>query len=293
MENIKKTVVHKKLSIGTLLLRIFMITFGSLLMALALKILIVPADIIDGGVVGISLITSHLSGLPLGILLFVFNLPFIFLGYKQIGKTFALSTLYGITVMSLGTMLFKGISPATDDPFLAAVFGGIAIGVGVGLVIKNGGALDGTEVVAILLSKKTNASIGQIVMFINVVIFSGAAFVYGIENALYSMVAYYIASKIMDLTVDGVDEMKSVMIITEKEAEIAEAIMNRLGRSITYINGEGGYGKQDKKIIYVVITRLEQAKLKDIVHEIDAEAFITFTVVADVKGGAFSKKDIH
>jgi uncharacterized membrane-anchored protein YitT (DUF2179 family) len=284
---------HKKLSTTELFFRILMITIGSLLMALSLKMIIIPADIIDGGIVGISLMISHIVGIPLGVLLFVLNLPFVILGYKQIGKTFAFSTFYGIIVMSTGTFLLKNITPATTDPFLASIFGGIAIGVGVGLVIKYGGALDGTEIVAILINKKTGFSIGQIILFINIIIFTVAAFVYGLENALYSMISYYIAFKAIDLTVEGLQDMKSLMIITEKEEEIAEAIMNRLGRGITYLNGEGGYDGTKKKIIYVVITRLEEAKLKHLVAEIDEKAFMAITNIADVRGGEFKKKDIH
>lgn len=286
-------VEHKHLGYGEIIVRVLVITLGALGVALGLKLLIIPAEIIDGGVVGISLMTSHLTHLPLGIFLFVFNLPFVVLGYKQIGKTFAVSTLYGIVVMSIGTAVFASFTPVTTDPFLASIFGGMAVGVGIGLVIKNGGALDGTEIVAILISKKTGVSIGQVILLINVVIFGVAAFVYGIENALYSMVAYYIAFKAIDLTVEGLQDVKSVMIITDHDEEIADSISHRLGRNVTFLNAEGGYEGAPKRIIYVVITRLEEAKLKSICHEIDEKAFITVTPLADVRGGTFEKKDIH
>lgn len=284
---------HHRLTKAKLLRRALFLTLGSALMAVGLEIFLVPNNIIDGGIVGISIIASALSNVPLGVFLLLLNIPFLFLGYKQIGKTFAFSTLYAVLVMSLGTALLHPIPPITIDPLLAAVFGGIILGIGVGLVIRSGGSLDGTEIVAILLSKKSAFSVGEIVMFFNFFILSSAGFVFGWDRAMYSLIAYYIAFKMIDITIEGFDESKSVWIISENADVIGDAIMHRLGRGVTYLNGEGGFTGGAKRVIFCVINRLEEAKLKSIVEERDPSAFLAIGNIHDVKGGRFKKKDIH
>jgi len=262
-------------------------------MAVGLEIFLVPNNIIDGGITGISIIFGHLSGVPLGVFLFLLNLPFLFIGYKQIGKTFAISTLYGVLVMSIGTFLLHPVPAFTDDTFLAAIFGGVILGVGVGLVIRSGGSLDGTEIVAILINKKIPFSVGEIVMFFNFFILGSAGFVFGWDRAMYSLVAYYLAFKLIDITIEGFDESKSVWIISENSETIGDAIMSRLGRGVTYLHGEGAFSGGSKKVIFCVVTRLEEAKLKLIVQEIDESAFLAVGNIHDVKGGRFKKRDIH
>jgi uncharacterized membrane-anchored protein YitT (DUF2179 family) len=284
---------HTRLSTQKFLWRVFMMLVGASLVSVGLEIFLVPNNIIDGGIVGISIISSHLSGWNLGLFLFVLNLPFLFLGYKQIGKTFALSTLFSVAVMSIGTNLLHPVQPLTIDPLLAAVFGGIILGTGVGLVIRSGGSLDGTEIVAIVFTKKLPMSVGEIVMFFNLFILASAGFVFGWNNAMYSLIAYYIAFKMIDLTIEGFEESKSVWIISERNQEIASSIIDRLGRGVTYLNGEGAYTGNEKKVIFCVITRLEEAKLKSIVDEIDPTAFLAVGNIHDVKGGRFKKKNIH
>lgn len=274
-----------------LLQRIVMILIGAALMAVSLEVFLVPNGVIDGGITGISIMVSELTHLPLGVFLTLLNLPFLILGYKQIGKTFALSTLLGIVVMSIGTSLLHHVPALTPgEPLLGAVFGGLILGVGVGLVIRSGGSLDGTEIVAILLSEKSPLSVGQIVLFINVFIFAGAGFVFGWPNALYSMIAYYIAMKMIDIVNEGLDQSKSVWIISEKYRDIGSALTDRLGRGVTFLDGEGGFSGDEKKIIFVVITRLEEAKLKSIVEDWDPQAFVAIGNIHDVKGGRFKKK---
>lgn len=284
---------HQKLPIGKLLKRVFGILIGASLFSVALEIFLVPNNIIDGGIVGISIITSHLSGLPLGVFLFVLNLPFLIIGYKQIGKTFALSTLFGVTIMSIGTTLLHPVPGLTDDPLLAAVFGGILLGIGVGLVLRYGGSLDGTEIVAVLLNKKSPFSVGEIVMFMNLFILSSTGFVFGWDRAMYSLIAYYIAFKMIDLTIEGFQESKAVWIISDNHKDLGDAIVARLGRGVTYLNGEGGYTGDDKKVIFCIITRLEEAKLKLIVEEVDENAFLAVGNIHDVRGGQFKKNAIH
>ncbi|MCC2686642.1 MAG: hypothetical protein K0R75_3541, partial [Paenibacillaceae bacterium] len=190
--------------------RALLVLLGSCFVAVALEIFLVPNNIIDGGITGISIILSHLSRLPIGLFLVLLNLPFLFIGYKQIGKTFALTTLCGVILMSVGTEALVPVPPVTLDPLLAAVFGGMILGAGVGLVIRAGGSLDGTEIVAILLNKKTPFSVGEVVMFFNVFILGSAGFVFGWDHAMYSLIAYYIAFKMIDLTIEGFNESKFV-----------------------------------------------------------------------------------
>lgn len=284
---------HTKLSAVKLVRRAILIFVGAAFVSVGLEIFLVPNKIIDGGIVGISIITAHLTDKPLGLFLVLLNIPFLFIGYKQIGKTFALSTLYAVLLMSLGTWLLHPVKPLTLDPLLAAVFGGIILGIGVGMVIRSGGSLDGTEILAILFSKKTPFSVGEVVMFFNFFILSSAGFVFGWDHAMYSLIAYYIAFKMIDLTIEGFDESRSVWIISDNSREIGEAIISRLGRGVTFLQGEGGFSGGNKRVIFCVINRLEEAKLKSIVEELDKSAFLAVGNIHDVKGGRFKKKDIH
>jgi uncharacterized membrane-anchored protein YitT (DUF2179 family) len=284
---------HKRITKLQLALRAIVIFLGSALVSVGLEIFLVPNRIIDGGVVGISIMAAHGTGWPVGIFLTVINLPFLFIGYKQIGKTFALSTLYGVLVMSIGTTLLHPVPPLTIDPLLAAVFGGIILGIGVGMVIRAGGSLDGTEIVAILLNKRLPFSVGEIVMFFNIFILGSAGFVFGWDRAMYSLIAYFIAFKMIDITIEGLNESRAVWLISDEAETIGEAILNRLGRGVTYLSGEGAYTGDDKRVIFCVITRLEEAKLRSIVEELDESAFLAIGSIHDVRGGRFKKKDIH
>jgi uncharacterized membrane-anchored protein YitT (DUF2179 family) len=283
----------KKRSRFRLLTRLISLIIGAGLVSIGLEIFLVPNNIIDGGVTGISIMLAHEFHLPLGIFLVVLNLPFLFLGYKQIGKTFAISTLFAVILMSAGTTVLHPVLPITIDPLLAAVFGGIILGIGIGLVIRAGGSLDGTEIVAILISKKTAFSVGEVVMFINIFILGSAGFVFGWDHAMYSLIAYYIAVKMIDVTLEGIDQSKSVWIISDNYEEIGQALTYRLGRGVTFLNAEGGFTGDHKKVIFIVITRMEEAKLKSIVNESDPAAFLAIGNIHDVKGGHFKKKDIH
>jgi uncharacterized membrane-anchored protein YitT (DUF2179 family) len=286
-------VQHKGLTTRKIIQRIMLITIGAALMAVGLEIFLVPNHVIDGGIVGISIMLSYLTGWKLGIFIFILNIPFFFIGYKQIGKTFALSTLYGIIILSIGTTLLHPVPAFTQDILLATVFGGIVLGIGVGIVIRYGGSLDGTEILAILFNKKLPFSVGEIIMFFNLFILGSAGFVFSWDRAMYSLIAYFVAYKTIDITITGLDESKSVWIISDNSKEIGEAIMHRLGRGVTYINGEGAYSGDHKKVIFCVINRLEEAKLKEIVTESDENAFLAVADIAEVRGGRFKKRDIH
>lgn len=274
--------------------KIYLLLFiGAMIDAIGLEIFLVPNNIIDGGVVGISIMASYLTGYPLGAFLILLNLPFLYLGYKQIGVGFTTATAFSITALSYWVSVFIPIPEITHDLFLAAVFGGIIVGVGVGMIIRYGGSLDGTEIVAILMDRRTSFSVGETVMFFNLFILTGAGFVFGWDKAMYSLVAYFIAFKVIDITIEGLNESKAVLIVTDEPEAIADALMKRLGRGVTILHGEGGFSKENKNILYSVVTRLEIAKLKVIIHEIDESAFVTINDVHDVMGGRFKKKAIH
>ncbi|MEZ2716575.1 YitT family protein [Niallia circulans] len=273
--------------------RIFFIIIGSILMGIGIEEFLVPNKILDGGIVGISIILSHLSGAKLGYFIFLLNIPFFYIGYKQIGKTFTLSTMLGITVLSLTTILLHDVPVFTSDLLLATVFGGIILGIGVGIVLRFGGSLDGTEVLALLFSKKSPFSVGEIIMFFNVFIFISAGFVFSWNRAMYSLIAYFIAFKVIDIVIAGLDESKSVWIISDHSEIIGETILARLGRGVTYLKGEGAYTGDTKKVIFCVINRLEEAKLKTIIEELDPAAFLAVANISEVRGGRFKKKDIH
>lgn len=266
---------------------------GSILAAIGLEIFLIPNNIIDGGVVGISIMLSYLSNYPLGLFIFFLNIPFLVLGYKHIGKTFVISTLFSISSLSIWVTILHPIPGLTEDLMLAAVFGGIILGIGVGLIIRYGGSLDGTEIIAIILDKRTGFSVGEIVMFFNLFILSSAGFVFGWDKAMYSLIAYFIAFKMIDITIEGLEETKAAIIISEKSDVIAQKVMARLGRGVTLLSGKGGYTGEERTVLYLVITRLEVVKLKTIIDEIDEHAFVTISEVHEVMGGRIKKRAIH
>ncbi|MGX7111891.1 YitT family protein [Gemella cuniculi] len=269
------------------------IILGAIIFAAGLEFFLIPNNILDGGVIGISIIARHYIGLPLGIFIFVLNIPFLYLGYKQIGKDFAIASVFGIIVLSLATSFFHPYNPLITDPFLACVFGGIILGIGVGLVIRNGGTLDGSEMFSIYATKKLPISVGEMVLGINIIIFIISGFIFTWEAALYSMISYFIASKVMDIVIEGLNDSKSVMIISSNYETISQEIQDRLGRGVTLLNGEGGYSGTETKVIFCVITRIEESKMKRIVFKNDKNAFLSIGTVSEVSGGNFKKKDIH
>ncbi|MBB6284838.1 YitT family protein [Geobacillus subterraneus] len=288
---------HKKEPLKRVLYRVLMIAMGASLAAFAIERLLVPNKMIDGGIIGVSLILDYLIPdewrlLNFATLVILLNAPFMYFGYKHIGKTFMLSTILGVVILGVTERLFHHFSPLTTEPILATVFGGLALGLGVGLVIRHGGSLDGTEISGLLLTKKIPFSVGEFVMFINVFIFGWAAFVLGIEPAMYSVMTYYIASKTIDAVIEGLDETRAAFIVTDHYEEVSDAILHRLGRGTTKLLGKGGYTDEQKEIIYAVVTRLEVTKLKSIVNEIDPNAFITIMATHEVRGARF-KSAIH
>ena len=270
-------------------LSFLLITLGATLAALALEIFLVPNNIIDGGLIGISIMISYITKVKLSILTFVLNIPFLILGYKQLGKSFLIKAAYAMLVFSVLLEQFKPVPELTNDILLATVFGGLLLGIGVGFVIKFGACLDGTEVVAILINKKTSFSVGQVVMFLNFFIYSTSGLLFGWDRALYSILTYFITFKIIDMVSEGFEQAKAAMIITNHGEEIANSIYKHLGRTVTMLEGEGLISGK-KVVLYAVVTRIEIPELKRIVAADDYSAFVTITDVNEIVGKHIKKK---
>ena len=285
--------MEAKNKFSAIIKKYLLLTLGAIVYAAGLETFFVPNNLIDGGIVGVSMMISYLTDTPLSVFVVLLNIPFLYLGYKQIGKTFTISTLYSIVVLALAIQYFHTTPNITYDIFLATIFGGIVVGLGVGMIIRYGGSVDGTEIVAIISDRKTELSVGETVMIINLFILSSAGLVFGWERAMYSLIAYFIAYKVMDLVISGLEESKGVMIVSDKSDDLAETLLARLGRGVTILHGEGAYTNEPKRILYTVVTRLEVAKLKAIVKEKEPSAFLSIYNINDVVGGRVKKKSIH
>ena len=272
------------------LLKYFMVTLGILLDAIALELFLVPNSVLDGGLTGISLMIQYKTGWPLGLIVSVFNLPFIFLGWKQVGKRFAVAYTYALAVFTLFTQMFHHVAPVTENELLSVVFGGFLLGAGVGLVLRGGACIDGTELVALMISRKSNVSTGTVILIFNLIIFTVASLLFGVDRALLSLLTYYIASRIIDKVEEGLDTAKQVIVITDDAEPIADAIYKRLGRTVT-ISSARGLVSGKKEMLYVVITRLELPELREIVEESDESAFITISDVNEIIGKHVQKVD--
>lgn len=285
------------LSLKQRLLKILFVIVGVLLAAFGLKGFLLPNEFIDGGVTGISLLANHITGVPVSVWLLVFNAPFILLGLRQIGKPFALYTLFAVVGLSL-VIFFFDFPVITHDKLLISIFGGFFLGAGIGFAMRGGCVLDGTEIIAVYINRKSVFSIGDIIMIINVAIFICAAFILGIESALYSILTYLSASKTVDFIIQGIEEYTGVTIISAKSHEIKEAITTNLKRGVTVYKGERGYGGNqysDKEIdiIFTVVTRLEVSKIKDVVRLIDRKAFMVMNVISETNGGLIKRRPLH
>lgn len=259
------------------------LTLGSILSAFALQQFLIPNTILDGGITGISIIIYKLANIPLSILVLVLNIPFIYLGYRNLGKRFLIRTVYSMLCFSLFLSFFELLNPFTEEMLLATVFGGAILGMGTGLIIKSGGCTDGTESVAIIISKKTNLSVGQIVLLFNLIIYGVAGFIFGFDRAMYSLLTYVITFKVIDFVYEGLEQAKAAMIITDKGSNISEEIYKRLGRTTTKIKAKGLI-TGEKEVMYCVLTRIEIYELRHIVEDMDESAFVTITDVSDIIG---------
>ncbi|WP_084625587.1 YitT family protein [Salinimicrobium xinjiangense] len=263
---------------------------GILSAMVALEGFMLPNHFLDGGVTGISILVEEILNIPFTYLLVAFNLPFLYLGYRKIGKTFALRSLLSILVLTI-LMHFLDIPAVTEDKVLIAVFGGFLIGLGLGLVIKGGGVLDGLEIMAFYTTRKSAFSIGEIILAFNGLIFLGAAFVFDLETAMYSFLVYFTASKTTTYVVDGFEEFTALSIISKDCEEVKSLIVNDFGKAITVYKGERGYLpgayeiKHDCDIIMTVVTRLEIHRIKEATLKIDPNAFFFVQRIKEVKGG--------
>ena len=260
---------------------------GSMIAAFALEKVLIPVQIMDGGMVGIAMIISTLTKLPLSVLTIMLNLPLVWIGGRKLERSFLIRTLAAMVSFSLainlfGSGFFEKIT-LTDDKLLATVFGGLLLGLGVGLVLLSGGCLDGTEAVAILISKKTNFSVGQIVLFFNVLIYLTAGILFGLDRALYSMLTYIIVSRIEDFVNTGMQQGKAVMIITDHGDQIAQEIYDTLGRTVTIMEGSGLISGE-KVVLYCVITRIELSSMRKIIEHNDYSAFMSVSDVSEIIG---------
>lgn len=275
---------------------IFLIVLGIFSAAFGLESFLLPNNFIDGGATGIALLASEISALPLPLLLIIVNMPFVLLGYKTLGSQFAFKAAAAIAGLAL-CVSYVHFPDVTHDKLLVSVFGGFFLGGGIGLSVRGGAVLDGTEVVAIYLSRKLGTTIGDIIIIFNVCIFSVAAYMLSIETALYSMITYLAASKTVDFIIEGIEEYTGVTIVSSHNDEIIDMIVSELGRGVTVYNGKRGYGKQGEKremdIVYTVITRLEISKLKTEIEKIDPNAFVVMNSLKDTKGGMIKKRRLH
>jgi uncharacterized membrane-anchored protein YitT (DUF2179 family) len=266
-----------------------LIVLGILSAGLGLKGFLLSSHFIDGGVTGISMLLAKVLGWPLSILILVINLPFIALGYRQIGRAFAIKSTLAIAGLAL-CLAFVKYPDVTPDKLLTAVFGGFFIGAGIGLAIRGGAVLDGTEIAALLISKSSHLlKVGDVILLLNILIFSAAAFFLGIESALYSMLTYFAASKTVDFLIHGVDEYTAVIIMSERSEEIRQVILRELQRGVTIYKGRGGLTDTEQDILFCVVTRLEIGRIKTAAHEIDPAAFIIVHPLADAEGGVIKK----
>lgn len=278
-----------------------LISLGVFSAGLGLEGFLVPNRFTDGGITGISILVSIVTDVPLYIYLVVFNLPFLVMGYRQISTAFALKTIYGILALAFCTA-FVPYPILTEDKLLIAVFGGFFLGAGIGLSMRGGGVIDGTEVLALNISKKTVLTVGDVILAINIVIFSFAILVIGFERSLYSILTYLAAAKTVDFIVQGIEEYTGVTVISSRAENIRLAIVNDLGRGVTIYKGERGYGrtpisdnKKDNKldIIFCVVTRLEVPKLRQLIQDHDPQAFIIIQSINEIRGGMVKKRPLH
>ena len=286
--------VKPKTSKLKMISRILLIIIGGFITAYGLEAVLIPNNVSDGGVTGLSIVASQIFGVPLGVLIAVVNIPFVWLGYKQIGKSFATYSVIGIISLALGTSLMHHVPTIIEgDTLLITVVGGIIIGFGMGLALRNGGALDGIDMLAVLLSRKLPFGTSDLILFLNLFVFIVVSTVFGFQGAILSAIAYFIASKVIHIVEEGLSGSKTFKIITKEPEFMVETIRDRLGRGATYSDVYGGYTNEQFKQITCVINRLEESKMKEIIREIDPHAFVTVYDAAEVKGGNFRKKNIH
>ncbi|MCS6991763.1 MAG: YitT family protein [Chitinophagales bacterium] len=270
-----------------------LILLGILSASIGLKSFLIPNGFIDGGITGVSLMAARLSGIPLPWWLLLFNLPFMVLGFSQINRNFAIKSMLSVSGLSLAVGVLD-LPTITSDKLLIAVFGGFFLGLGIGLAVRGGSVLDGTEVLAIYVGRRTGITVGDFLLITNIIIFSTAAALLGVEVALYSILIYLAAGRTVDFVLEGIEEYTGVTIISTHSDQIREMIMRKLGRGVTVYQGKAGYGRRgmqkQNEILFTVITRLEVARLYAEIDLIDPNAFVVMTSIKDTRGGMVKKR---
>jgi uncharacterized membrane-anchored protein YitT (DUF2179 family) len=302
MKRIAKAIFSETLRVEQLLNRVQVRSVILILMGIGgatigLKCFLLPNEYLDGGVTGISLLVNFATGFDISLLIILINLPFIYIGWRQMGQSFAIKTSLAVAGLAIGVHYVE-FPIVTTDPLLISVFGGFFLGAGIGLSMRGGAVIDGTEVLAVHVSRNSSLSVGDFIAVFNIVLFITAAFVDSLETAMYSMLTYLAASKTVDFIISGIEEYIGVTIISEKAEEIRDAIVNELGMAVTVYKGEGGSGKKgnvtsDRPIIFSVVTRLEVQRLKIEVEKIDPDAFMVQHTINDTKGGMIKKRPLH
>jgi uncharacterized membrane-anchored protein YitT (DUF2179 family) len=291
-----RRIIEARIQVRKLIINSFLILLGILSAGLGLKGFLLPNNFLDGGATGITLLINRLTGFQFSLLLILVNAPFILLGYSLISKQFAIKTSFAIIGLALAVAFFP-YPHITSDKLLIAVFGGFFLGAGIGLAVRGGAVIDGTEVLAIAISKRSGLTIGDVILIVNVLIFSTAAWLISIETAMYAMLTYLSASKIVDFIIEGIEEYTGVTIISVKHEKIHKMVISKMGRGLTVYKGERGHGKSgskdyDMKIIYTIVTRLEISKLMLEIEKIDPNAFVVTNSVKDMKGGMIKKRPL-
>lgn len=276
-------------SFGHFTITLMWMALGAFLAAVALETFLIPNEIIDGGIIGIAMIVSHVLGnelLPLFLLLF--NIPFIYLAFKHLGKYFVIQMFISLMLLAGFIFILKDTPIYRGDAIEVIFSGGLMLGIGIGLIIRKGGALDGTEIVGIIINKKMGFTVGQVVLFFNIFIFAIGGFVYNDwRTAVQSLMTYVVAIKIMDLVIVGLEETKAAIIISEHSEKIGKAIMHELGLGLTVLYGRGGYSGGDQELLYVIIERLQLAELKEVIHREDPKAFIAIENLHEAVNGRY------
>lgn len=266
------------------ILPVLLLVLGAGLAAFSIECFLIPNTILDGGVTGVSMMLNFVSELPLSILIVVINVPFFIVGFRALGKRFLLRSCISMASFALFLEFFRGVDTVTESELLAVVYGGVLLGVGVGLVLRSGGCLDGTEIAAMLLSRRVSVSTGSIIFLINIFIYATAGLLFGWDRALLSLLTYFITFKIIDFVEEGMEQARAAMIITEHAQELADTIHSRLGRTCTFISAEGLVSGSRKTVLYCVITRVEVNELRRIIREADVSAFVTISEVSEILG---------
>lgn len=276
--------------------RVAMIIFGSFLSSLAINELIIPHLLLSGGVGGIAIIIQYTTGIAAGALVLIINIPIFILGIREIDRDFIVHSLIGTVALSVFLIIFRDMeflkAIRVDDTMLSSIYGGIINGLGSGIVFRNRGSQGGSDIIAVIVKKHWSMNIGSVIFGINVVIIIIASFLYGIKPAMFTLVSMYLTSMVLDKVQEGFDRKKSVFIVSEKEDDVAKAIMERLSRGVTFLNGEGAYTKSSKRIIYCIVTTKQLAELKHIVEEVDNTAFLSVSDTAEVFGRGFKRTGI-